>query len=59
MEIPESVECPYCGHVYDLTIDTSAGSQRFVTDCENCCRPFQVAAECEPGHVLGLDVQPE
>ena len=37
-------------------IDTSIGSQRFTTDCEVCCRPFEVSVECESGEILGLDV---
>ena len=35
---------------------TSVPSQRLVTDCEVCCRPFQVHAECEPGEILSLEV---
>jgi hypothetical protein len=38
-------------------IDTSTASQRFTTDCEVCCRPFEVRVECEPGEVLSLEVQ--
>ena len=41
---------------FDLVIDTSVPSQRFTTDCEVCCRPFEVGAECEPGEILSLDV---
>lgn len=57
MEIPETVLCPFCGQGFELTIDTSVGTQRFTTDCEVCCRPFEVIAECEPGEILSLDVQ--
>jgi len=42
----------------ELAIDTSIPSQSFTTDCEVCCRPFQVRAECEPGTVVSLDVIP-
>lgn len=57
MEVSESVQCPYCGQACEIVVDTSAGSQRFTTDCEVCCRPFEVIAECEPGQILSLDVQ--
>ena len=57
MEISETIQCPYCGATYDLVVDTSVASQRFTTDCENCCRPFDVIAECEPGEILSLSVQ--
>ena len=59
MQVSESVSCPFCGQSFDLVIDTSIESQRFTTDCEVCCRPFEVFAECEPGEVVSLDVQGE
>ena len=59
MQVNESIQCPYCGQSFELVIDTSVESQRFTSDCEICCRPFEVVAECEPGEVLSLDVQGE
>lgn len=56
MEDAAGVQCPYCGQTFELVVDTSVASQRFVTDCEICCRPFEVAAECAPGEILSLDV---
>ncbi|HWW01212.1 MAG TPA: CPXCG motif-containing cysteine-rich protein [Candidatus Acidoferrum sp.] len=57
MEVSETIQCPYCGQRFELVVDTSAATQRFTTDCEVCCRPFEVFAECEPGEVLNLEVQ--
>ena len=57
METSETVQCPFCGQSFELTIDTSQPEQRFTTDCEVCCRPFEVFVECEPGEVLSIDVQ--
>jgi hypothetical protein len=48
--------CPYCGQTCELVIDTSLARQRFTTDCEVCCRPFEVIAECEPGKILSVEV---
>ena len=56
MEVTETIQCPYCGQRFDLVIDTSIPTQRFTTDCEVCCRPFEVMAECEPGEIISLDV---
>jgi hypothetical protein len=56
MEITEPIQCPFCGQTFDLVLDTSIRSQQFTTDCEVCCRPFRVAAECEPGAVLSLQI---
>lgn len=55
MEISAPVQCPFCGQTLELVIDTSQGRQRFTTDCEVCCRPFDVIAECEPGEILRLE----
>jgi hypothetical protein len=57
MQVSESIQCPFCGQTFELVIDTSVPAQRFTTDCEVCCRPFEVSVECEPGEILSLDVQ--
>jgi len=56
MEELATIQCPFCGQSFETAIDTSVASQRFTTDCEVCCRPFEVAAECAPGEILSLDV---
>ena len=56
METFESVQCPYCGGVLEIGIDTSIADQRLTTDCEVCCRPFELQIACEPGEVLSLQV---
>ena len=56
MEVSESIQCPYCGQRFDLMIDTAVPAARFTTDCEVCCRPFEVAVECEPGEILSLEI---
>lgn len=42
----------------ELTIEASLSRQRFTTDCEVCCRPIEVTAECEAGEVVSLEAQP-
>ena len=56
MEATETVRCPYCGQSFDLAVDTTVPTQRFTTDCEVCCRPFEVLAESESGAVVSLQV---
>jgi hypothetical protein len=57
MEVSEPIQCPFCGQTFDLVIDTSVPEQRFTTDCEVCCRPFEVVAECEAGEVLSVEAR--
>jgi hypothetical protein len=55
MEISETMSCPFCGQFSEIVVDTSVPKQRFVTDCDVCCRPFEVIAECEGGDILNLE----
>jgi len=57
LQITETIHCPFCGQAIELAIDSSVATQRFTTDCEICCRPFEVFVECEPGEILSLDVR--
>lgn len=55
METMETVGCPFCGQFNEITVDTRLKTQRYTTDCEVCCRPFEVVAECEDGEILNLE----
>ena len=59
VEVGVRVQCPFCGQYFELVVDTSSPNERFATDCEVCCRPFDVAVDCQPGEVLGVEVYPE
>ena len=56
MQDTATLSCPFCGQENELALDTSIATQRFTTDCEVCCRPFEVCAECEDGEILSLAV---
>lgn len=34
--------CPYCGENLDISIDTSAGEQSYIEDCQVCCQPIEM-----------------
>lgn len=36
--------CPYCGQPIELIVDCSVASQRYIEDCQVCCRPINVDA---------------
>ena len=38
----QDIDCPYCGERINLVLDTSAGPQRYIEDCQVCCRPITV-----------------
>jgi len=59
MQETATVQCPYCGQNCEVELDATVTSQRFTTDCEVCCRPFSVHAECEMGEVVSAEVTGE
>lgn len=56
MEEFAKVQCPFCGQSFDVAVDVSIASQTFTTDCEVCCRPFEVRVECDGGEIASVDV---
>jgi len=34
--------CPYCGERIEVIVDDSAGDQRYIEDCQVCCRPIEL-----------------
>ena len=56
MEEFATVQCPFCGQSFDVGVDTTIADQRFTTDCEVCCRPFEITVECADGEILSATV---
>lgn len=44
----QDAQCPYCGEVISLILDASAGAQRYIEDCQVCCRPMTVVLDVDP-----------
>ncbi len=38
--IEQAIGCPYCGEVISVLVDDSLPEQRYVEDCQVCCRPI-------------------
>jgi len=57
MNESEEIQCPYCGQGMELLVDTTMDHQRFTTDCEVCCRPFEVLVECESGEIVSVETR--
>lgn len=56
METFTTIQCPFCGQRFDLALDASIEHQTFTTDCEICCRPFEVTLECDDGEVVDVQI---
>lgn len=52
MQTSALVNCAFCGEEIELEIDPSAArTQRYVEDCQVCCRPLVVTVHFdEDGH---------
>lgn len=53
------VDCPYCGEPIELIVDDSAGDQRYIEDCQVCCRPIVVAVSVDDDGEPRVDVYAE
>ena len=38
----QTIACPYCGEAIDILLDCSVPHQRYVEDCQVCCRPIDL-----------------
>jgi len=53
----QSVQCPFCGEQFETLLDLSAGSARYIEDCQICCRPIEMSLEVEDEEPPRLNVQ--
>ena len=47
-----TVQCPYCGESFETAVDPSAGSFRYVEDCQVCCQPIELEGEIDDAGTL-------
>lgn len=48
--------CPHCGEPISVLLDLSAGYQRYIEDCEVCCRPIEISYQAEEGGIVSFEV---
>ena len=48
VESSTNIACPYCGEKNVFMIDCCAGSQKYIEECQVCCRPINVIVEIDP-----------
>lgn len=39
------ITCPYCGENIEIQVDCSAGSQKYIEDCQVCCSPIEISLQ--------------
>ncbi len=57
MLIEVDIQCPYCGEVFPLMLDSSQGEHCLVEDCTVCCRPIELRVTGEPGEILDVQIE--
>jgi len=57
METEHFFICPYCWQEISMVLDLSAGSQRYVEDCEVCCRPVIIEFAAEEGELRSFEAE--
>jgi len=43
-----SIQCPHCWEMIEVVVDCSLGDQRYIEDCEVCCRPIILHIHIDP-----------
>ncbi|MGA7161439.1 MAG: CPXCG motif-containing cysteine-rich protein [Bacteroidota bacterium] len=54
-----SIQCPYCGETIELVIDCSVSRQKYIEDCEVCCRPIAISVNAEETDFPQVEVRQE
>ena len=55
----QEVRCPYCFEVIELSIDCSVSTQRYIEDCQVCCRPINLSIHIVDSDMLTVSVTHE
>jgi len=53
------IQCPYCGESIEILVDDSTGDQRYIEDCQVCCRPISVNVSVDEDGALHVDASSE
>jgi len=53
------IACPHCLEQFEVCVDLTAGSQRYVEDCEVCCHPILLTVTLEDGAVVNIEAERE
>lgn len=54
IQTPYFIACPYCLEQIEILVDLSAGTQKYVEDCEVCCNPILVSIRMEGSEIINV-----
>lgn len=57
--IEVEIQCQYCGEFISILIDLSEPEQRYIEDCQVCCRPIVISYHIDENENLVVLVQRE
>jgi transcription elongation factor Elf1 len=49
--------CPYCWQEISMVLDLSVASEKYIEDCEVCCKPIEVEYTAEDGVLVEFDAR--
>ena len=47
-----TIGCPYCGEPLTIEIESQAICQRYIEDCQVCCRPMVIDLSDDGGSAM-------
>ena len=47
--------CPYCWQEISVVLELSVARQKYVEDCEVCCKPIELVYTVEDGEVAAFE----
>ncbi|MGH8398733.1 MAG: CPXCG motif-containing cysteine-rich protein [Gammaproteobacteria bacterium] len=56
---PVDIQCPYCGETIEISVDCSVESQRYIEDCQVCCRPIEMTVAINEAGLPVVEVSRE
>ena len=55
----KKIQCTYCGEIIEVLINCSVPNQRYIEDCQVCCRPINFNVSLDEDNELTIFVSAE
>ena len=50
-----TIDCPYCGEPIEILLEPGDEAQRYVEDCQVCCRPITVTVQVDADGAVAVN----